>query len=58
MVFLIQNTQNRDTKALQIKLAELITALEEADNKIASIEDADDDELAEAHQKIKDRASH
>ena len=27
MVFLIQNTQNRDTKALQVKLAELITAL-------------------------------
>ena len=58
MVFLIQNTQNRDTKALQIKLAELITALKEADNKIASIEGADDDELAEAHQKIEDRASH
>lgn len=57
MVFLIQNTQNRDTKALQVKLAELITALKEADNKIASIEDADDDELAEAHQKIKDRAN-
>ena len=56
MVFLIQNTQNRDTKALQVKLAELITALKEADNRMASIEDADDDELAKAHQSIKDRA--
>ena len=56
MVFLIQNTQNRDTKALQVKLAELITALEKADNRIASIEEADDDVLEEAHRIIKDRA--
>src|SRR5580692_4668913 len=38
MVFLIQNTQTRDTKALQVKLSELILALETANNKIASIE--------------------
>jgi low affinity Fe/Cu permease len=56
MVFLIQNTQNRDTKALQIKLAELITALREADNRIATIEDASDDELEEAHRRIRNRA--
>jgi low affinity Fe/Cu permease len=38
MVFLIQNTQNRDTLALQVKLSELILALNEADNRIAAIE--------------------
>ena len=40
MVFLIQNTQNRDTLALQIKLSELIVAMKGADNKVAAIEDA------------------
>jgi low affinity Fe/Cu permease len=40
MVFLIQNTQNRDTKALQIKLSELILALATANNRIAAIENA------------------
>jgi low affinity Fe/Cu permease len=39
MVFLIQNTQNRDTLALQIKLSELILALKDADDKVADIED-------------------
>jgi len=57
MVFLIQNTQNRDTKALQIKLSELIVALKGADNKIASIEDASDQDLSDAHDKIRERAS-
>jgi len=57
MVFLIQNTQNRDTLALQIKLAELIIALKEADDRLADIEDASDDELEKAHEKVKERAS-
>jgi low affinity Fe/Cu permease len=56
MVFLIQNTQNRDTKALQVKLAELIVALKGANNLIAAIEEASDEDLAAAHEKIKDRA--
>jgi low affinity Fe/Cu permease len=53
MVFLIQNTQNRDTLALQIKLSELIVAMEGADNKIAAIEDAPDDELEAIHDKFR-----
>jgi low affinity Fe/Cu permease len=53
MVFLIQNTQNRDTLALQIKLSELIIALQGADNKVAAIEDATDQELEDAHEKVK-----
>jgi low affinity Fe/Cu permease len=36
MVFLIQNTQNRDSMALQVKLAELIIAMKGAENRIAA----------------------
>ena len=57
MVFLIQNTQNRDTMALQVKLSELIIALKEADNKLADIEDASDEELKHAHEEVKERVS-
>jgi low affinity Fe/Cu permease len=56
MVFLIQNTQNHDTQALQIKLSELILAMKGADNKVADIEDASDEELRKAHQKFKRKA--
>jgi low affinity Fe/Cu permease len=56
MVFLIQNTQNRDTKALQVKLSELILALEAANNKIAAIENASPEELDAAQEEIQERA--
>jgi low affinity Fe/Cu permease len=45
MVFLIQNTQNRDTEALQIKLDELIRAVEGAHNAMIDLEELDDEEL-------------
>lgn len=56
MVFLIQNTQNRDTLALQVKLSELILALNEADNRVAAIEESSDEELQTFHEEIKERA--
>ena len=45
MVFLLQHTQNKDARALQIKLDALIAATEQASNRMIDIEDLDDDEL-------------
>jgi low affinity Fe/Cu permease len=51
MVFLIQNTQNRDTLAIQVKLAELIWAVQGAENRVAAAEDMSEQELQELHKK-------
>ena len=50
MVFLIQKAQNKDSKAIQIKLNELIKAHENANNKIVDIEDLTEEELDELHR--------
>jgi low affinity Fe/Cu permease len=47
MVFLIQNTQNRDSRAMQLKLDELIRTHKSARDSFVDLEDITDDELAE-----------
>lgn len=57
MVFLIQNTQNRDTAALQVKLDELILATKGAPNEAACIEDGTDEELDDVKKDVRRRAN-
>jgi len=56
MVFLIQNTQNRDTMALQLKLSELIIAVQGAKNDLATAEDLSEEELERLHDTYRKRA--
>jgi len=56
MVFLIQNTQNRDARAINLKLDELIRALDQGDNRMIEIEKLSDlelDELQHHYEAIK-----
>ena len=57
MVFLLQHTQNRDTMALQLKLAELIIAVQGAENKLAVAEDLSVEELELMHEQYRQCAS-
>jgi len=57
MVFLIQNTQNRDAMAMHLKLDELIRATKSARNQLVNLEDLSDEELARL-QKEFERLSH
>lgn len=53
MVFLIQNTQNRDAKATHLKLDELLKAVKGARTSLVDLEDLTDEELEKLHQEFK-----
>ena len=53
MVFLIQNTQNRDARALHLKLDEIIRAIESARNELIDIERLSDDDLETLSKALK-----
>ncbi|HYD57394.1 MAG TPA: low affinity iron permease family protein [Burkholderiales bacterium] len=57
MVFVIQNTQNRDTAAIQIKLDELIRATQGAHNAILDLEQLDEKQLCEYLKKYESLAA-
>jgi len=57
VVFLIQNTQNRDARAIHLKLDEIIKSIDQAHNEMIDIEHLSDDELqrlAEKYQKVRE----
>lgn len=53
MVFLIQNTQNRDSRALHLKLDELIRAMKNARNTLVDLEDLSDEELNKLQEEFR-----
>lgn len=56
MVFIIQNSQNRDTAAMQIKLDELINKLEGAREELLDLEELDEDKLEEMRAEFEEMA--
>lgn len=54
MIFLVQNTQNRDARAIHIKLDEIIRSLRQARNALIDVEDQSDQELAKLQQEFAD----
>ena len=53
MVFLVQNTQNRDAKAMHIKLDELLNTQQKAKKKFIEVEDKSDKELKKEEKEVK-----
>ena len=53
MVFLIQNTQNRDARAIHLKLDELIRAIDPARDDLIDVEDVTEEELAYLQEEFK-----
>jgi low affinity Fe/Cu permease len=56
MVFLIQNTQNRDSQAIHMKLDELIRVIDRAQDTLLDLEELDDDALEEMRAKYQQLA--
>jgi low affinity Fe/Cu permease len=58
MVFIIQNTQDRDSEAIQAKLDEIVRALEYADDRFIRLEDLSDQEIEQFRAKHGPRPGH
>jgi low affinity Fe/Cu permease len=52
MVFLVQNTQNRDARALHLKLDELLRSVDAARNRLIDLENCTDEELAQIERQF------
>ena len=57
MVFLIQRAQNKDALAVQLKLNELVAAIEGASNRLISVEDLSEDDLEVLHKHYRELAT-
>ena len=53
MVFLVQNSQNRDARALHLKLDELVRSLKDARNRFIDLENCTDAEIAQLERQFK-----
>jgi low affinity Fe/Cu permease len=53
MVFLIQNTQNRDTKAINIKLDEIIRVLKNTNTRVLDLDELTDEQLSKLEESFK-----
>jgi low affinity Fe/Cu permease len=58
MVFLIQNTQNRDAKAIHLKLDELVKGVKGARNLLVNVEELSDEQLEELHKEFHELHEH
>src|SRR5689334_24603276 len=56
MVFLIQASQNRESEAIQIKLDEIIRALDAANNELLDLEEMEEEDLVKLHRNYLDLA--
>jgi low affinity Fe/Cu permease len=57
MVFLIQNSQNRDTVAIHLKLDEIVRSLKDAQNRFIDLEELEDEELEEIREEYRELAA-
>jgi low affinity Fe/Cu permease len=57
MVFLLQNTQSRDTRAIQLKLDELLRSVKSARNELVRLEDLSDEDLEKLKKEFSNLAA-